>query len=346
MNTHGFSLGLIDQECWARASTEAEGKKPQARGVPIEEKESMKWLTALRATHKRLETKQKIVTVTDREGDFFELMQEAIKLKTSFLIRAFRDRSLSQPKELLWERLERQEIIGYYEIEVASKPEKRERLASPRRKATVSVRYARVIVTSPERKHISGQIDLAPMTVTAIFVREENPPQQKEIEPIEWMLLTDLECNGFKEIQEKVRWYGYRWHIESFHRVLKSGCMIEKCRLETAQRLKRYVALKSIIAWRVYWMIYKARVTPEELCEGILATHEWKALAVRIHRDPNVQKAPPTVRQAIRWIAQLGGFLARKGDGEPGMIAIWRGWMRLTDLADMFLLLNPHERCG
>jgi Transposase Tn5 dimerisation domain len=88
------------------------------------------------------------------------------------------------------------------------------------------------------------------------------------------------------------------------------------------------------------------RQIPEASCTTILADHEWKALYTAIHRCATLPATPPTVRQAVRWIAQLGGFLARKGDGEPGITTIWRGWSRLGDMADLYLITHPWEDTG
>jgi hypothetical protein len=114
--------------------------------------------------------------------------------------------------------------------------------------------------------------------------------------------------------------------------------------LETAERLKPYLTLMGIIAWRLFWLTHINRQTPETSCTTILADHEWKALYTAIHRQATLPATPPTVRQAIRWIAQLGGFLARKGDGEPGITTIWRGWSRLADMADLYLITHPYPR--
>lgn len=101
-----------------------------------------------------------------------------------------------------------------------------------------------------------------------------------------------------------------------------------------------------IIAWRLLWLTHINRQLPEASCLTILGGHEWKALYTAIHRRATLPATPPTVRQVVRWIAQLGGFLGRKGDGEPGITTIWRGWSRLTDIAEMYRLLNAGENTG
>jgi Transposase Tn5 dimerisation domain len=121
--------------------------------------------------------------------------------------------------------------------------------------------------------------------------------------------------------------------IERYHLVLKSGCRIEELQVETAARLERALATYSIVAWRLLWLIYEARQRPETSCEVVLQLYEWQALYAQLHQSTTVPLTPPTLREAIRWIAQLGGFLARSSDGEPGVQTLWRGWRRLEDVA-------------
>jgi hypothetical protein len=140
-----------------------------------------------------------------------------------------------------------------------------------------------------------------------------------------------------------VEWYCQRWQIEVFHKVVKSGCGVEDCRLQTIDRLQNYIALMCVVAWRLHWLTYTSRVHPDLPCTVVLTPVEWQALYVRIHKTTRLPESPPTVYQAIRWIAQLGGFLGRKRDGEPGIVVLWRGWQRLHDISDTWLLANEHH---
>ncbi len=115
-----------------------------------------------------------------------------------------------------------------------------------------------------------------------------------------------------------MRWYSLRWLIERFHYTLKSGCRIEALQLETAARLLNALATYSIVAWRFMWLLYHARLCPEDSCDRVLQPVEWKLLRRRFEPKSR-SKQPLTLRQAVRWIAQLGGFLARKHDAEPGL---------------------------
>ena len=129
-----------------------------------------------------------------------------------------------------------------------------------------------------------------------------------------------------------VRYYTYRWLIERFHYVLKSGCRLEDRQLRTRARLQRLLGVFSDVAWHLLWLTYQSRQTPEAPCTRILARRQWQILYRIQHPDDALPNSPPTLHQAVGWIAQLGGFLARTNDGEPGVKVLWRGWRRLQDM--------------
>jgi len=119
---------------------------------------------------------------------------------------------------------------------------------------------------------------------------------------------------------------------------------VEECRLQTADRLYNWVASMSVIAWRLHWMTYIHRCQPDLPCTTVLTTIEWEALYTRIHKSTKWPDTVPTVHQAVRWIAQLGGFLGRKSDGEPGVTTLWRRWLRLQDIAATWDLVNEQTQ--
>ncbi|MGB0563221.1 MAG: IS4 family transposase, partial [Spirulinaceae cyanobacterium] len=153
--------------------------------------------------------------------------------------------------------------------------------------------------------------------------------------------LTTLPIESFAQAAQVVVWYSYRWLIERFHFTLKSGCKIEALQLQHCDRLLKALATYSIVAWRLMSMTYQARLTPEASCELILEPAEWRLLR-RKFVPKSRSKKPPTLRQAMLWIARLGGFLARKGDGEPGVKTLWRGYTRLHHLLEGSQLAPRH----
>ena len=125
-----------------------------------------------------------------------------------------------------------------------------------------------------------------------------------------------------------------------YFKVLKSGFRVEACRLGTADRLIRYLTVMSIIAWRLFMITLIARTNPSLPCSQFLSKQEWTVLAAKFSRTCSPSTATPTLAEAIVWIAKLGGYLARKSDGPPGTLALWRGWKRLTDLTEGWCLAN------
>ena len=155
------------------------------------------------------------------------------------------------------------------------------------------------------------------------------------------MLLTTLPVEDLAAAETVVRYYTYRWRIERYHYVLKRGCHIEDPQLETFDRWDRALAGDRIVAWRLLWLTYLVREQPETPCTTVLRPAEWAALYAAHTRRSDPPPAPVDLRTAVRWIAQLGGFLGRRGDGEPGVKTLWRGYRRREDLTVMGEILHP-----
>lgn len=100
------------------------------------------------------------------------------------------------------------------------------------------------------------------------------------------------------------------------------------------------LATYTIVAWRLLWLTYQARVHPDLPCDVVLENREWQSLCATINKNPIPPDQPPSLHDAVRMIATLGGFLGRKGDGEPGVKTIWRGLRRLHDIAATWQLLH------
>ena len=331
MSPTGVPLGLLTQAFFTRPLGEPAHKPEELRLLPIEEKESYRWIEAFEQTLALVPTDVQVVTVCDREADIYEMFVLAQEKTADILIRASSDRSLAEQEvDKLWAKVEQQAIAGHLTVHIA-KNQKREA-----REATVSVRFAQVRLKPPWRPN---KQKLPPVTLNAILVREDHPPDNVD-EPIEWLLLINLPIESFDDAIRVVEWYCCRWQIEVYHKVIKSGCQVEDCRLQTADRLQNYIALMSVVAWRLHCLTYINRAEPDLPCTVALTTVEWQALYMRIHNTTAFPESPPTVRQAVRWIAKLGGFLGRKGDGEPGITVIWRGWQRLQDIAATWYLVK------
>ena len=331
LTSDGLPLGLVTQKIWARPVGVPSKTSTECSRQPIEEKESYKWIEAFQQAIDLSLDGTEVVTVCDREADIYEMFALGQEKSAKLLIRASFDRALMDKEERkLQTKVQNAPLVGLLNVSVP--PSKKQ----PKREAILSVRYTTITLKPPWRPN---KKKLPPVTLNAVFIREDNPADNVT-DPIEWLLLTNCAVACWEDAVQIVQWYRCRWQIEVFHKVLKSGCVIEECRLETAERLYPFIALKSIIAWRLHWLTYVSRHEPEVACSTILAEHEWQALYMRIHRTSTFPSVPPTVYEAVRWIGRLGGFLGRKNDGEPGITAIWRGWQRLQDIAATWYLVK------
>ncbi len=337
MTPEGVSLGNLHQMLWVRPEEEQNMTTEEKKNRPIEEKESYKWIESLKAIHEKTPDNTLIVSVCDAESDVYELLVEADKLGAKYLIRAAQDRRVLEPEVgKIRKSLFACKPKAHLTIEVSAKKNE------PAREAHASVRYRKLKLKAPNRAKKLCPEPLPALVVYAILVREDNPPAGTT--PVEWILLTNVAVKRIEDALERIEWYCQRWQIEIFFKVLKSGCCIEHRRLKNYARLQPCIALFSIIAWRIHWLTNVQRIDPTLPCTMALADHEWRALyalATRLATEPS---EIPTVGQVVIWIAQLGGFLNRKGDGHPGVTVVWRGWQRLQDSLSMWLIFNPQKK--
>lgn len=322
----GTPLGLIDVQSWAR-DPEDFGKKHLRAQLSIEQKESNKWLKSYQATAqaKKRCPNTMLVSIGDREADIYELFHLAISNPEGpkLLVRAEHNRLLADGQGHLWDYVSGQPLCGIQEIHV---PRKGKRKA---REAKLEIRFAQVKLKPPPRKKALGEL-----SIQAIYARESDAPDG--VTPLQWMLLTTCKIKSFEDAVEKLDWYCNRWGIEIYHRTLKSGCKIESRQLGSANRIEACLAIDMVIAWRIYYLTKLGRETPDAPCSVFFDDNEWKALIAYKTKHPIPPEKPPTLREATRMVASLGGFLGRKGDGEPGTVTLWLGLERLDDMTDMW----------
>ncbi len=323
----GLPLGCLTDAVWVRDAPKPNHSKAN---VPLTEKESYKWIEALNQTQARTPDGVEMISICDREADIYEFFVQA--KDTPFVIRAAHNRKVDDQAGQLRAVVQSQPAAGEQLVKVPARGNQ------PARQATVSIHFTTTTLLPPYRHPALPPQDLPPVDVSVVWVTEVNPPVK--VTPLEWLLITNVKVNDFTDAIQRIRWYSLRWQIEVYFKVLKSGTKIEHCRLQTKDRLLRYIALMSVIAWRLYWLTMYNRHAPDAECTAVLTDDEWKALYCITHKTTDLPDKLPTVAQVTVWIAKLGGFLARKSDGAPGVTVIWRGWQRLNDIADAFTLLH------
>ena len=334
----GQPLGFLHNAVRARRGVTVHRHQRQ-----LADKESYKWVESLAACQKLapLCPATRLVNMADREGDLYDLFAQALSVpdpsKVHLLVRARHDRPLADSKRTLWQAVGRQPVAVTLAILVGRRGDQ------PSRTAKLDIRFCPVRLKAPQSKTSRPEVSL-----WAVEARESSPTPKGHAR-ILWRLLTTLPVNDAPSAVEKVRWYAQRWQIEVLHKVLKSGCQIEQRQLETAQRLERVLAVDLVVAWRILALCKAARELPDDPVSQWLPQAQWQALFCYVHRQTTPPKNIPSVREAVRWIAQLGGFLARKNDGPPGTKTLWRGLQQLNAMTQMWQLFQHQERstkCG
>jgi len=324
----GVPLGVLHQHTWTRASTRPNHRRNRTTAA----KESQRWLTALQTTQMVLPPEVGVITVADREADLYDLFALPRRPGSDLLIRASQNRRVDAAAGLVWDALRAAPVAGELTVDVPRHDDQ------PARTARLRLRW-RSLAWQPPRHRKGGRAQLAPLPLQVLLAEEVEPPSVKA--RLQWLLVTTLPVTSWAEAVQVLAWYTLRWRVERFHFVLKSGCQIEQLQLAEADRLTRALATYSIVAWRLLWLTYAARQQPAQPCSLVLTTAEWQLLHQTHWPHQPLPAAPPSLQQAVRWLAQLGGFLARTSDGAPGVKTLWRGLRRLTDLLAGWQLAQP-----
>jgi len=321
VTAQGLPLGLVAIKFWSRKefkNTTTKRSKVNFTRIPIEEKESFRWIENLRQSTDRLGDADRCVHIGDRESDIFELFCAANELGTHFLVRTCTNRLAGDGGHTVADEMSDVRVKGLHRIEfrdVKGRPHQ----------ALLEIRYRRITVLPP----VAKQPHYPALRLTVIHATERSEPAGRE--RIEWKLITDLPVNSRVEAIEKLDWYAMRWKIETFHKNLKSGCKAEESQLRTASRLTNLIATFCILAWRIFWLTEINRCAPEASPEVALTAAEVTILNHLVKDTARTERAPPLSRILIK-LAQLGGYLARASDHPPGNKVIWRGMLRLVDI--------------
>jgi len=189
-----------------------------------------------------------------------------------------------------------------------------------------SGRDATVDVCASEVRLLGKGKARRPLSLYVVFAKERRPPAGKK--GVEWMLLTDLSVENFEQARIIIEWYRCRWEIETYFRVIKGSCEIENSRLRNEPRKLNCIAIYMIISWRLHSITMLARREPDRPCSDAFSEREWTILW-RMRKKAPLPERTPCLRDIIRMLAGMGGFLGRLGDGEPGVKTIWEGYDKL-----------------
>lgn len=333
----GLPLGLLDWKCYA-PEPKPEHKGADRRHIPIEEKETYKWIENYQSCTESVEGLEGtlLVHVMDREGDFFELFDAwRNQGKGELIVRAKHDRrgspkasnheKVAQPS--LFEQVRSLPCMETLAVTIPRKSARRKGkkvvAARKKRKATLELRWKEVLLYPPA--HGVSQ-HKEPVKVWLLQAAESTAPEGENA--IEWLLLSTRPILCAADAQRVISHYAKRWRIEDWHRILKTCCRVEEPAHEDAECLMRLIGINMVIAWRIHLMTLLGRETPDLPMELLFSEDEIDALNMVC--DENRWAAPQTLGQGVLVVARLGGYMMRKHDPPPGAEVLWRGYKEIS----------------
>ena len=337
---NGLPLGVLKAQCTAPESRPSEDKRKR-EDIPIEEKTTFSWIEHHRdmveVAGKMPGTR--VINVCDREADFFELFDEQRQSgRVELLVRAKHDRKIADMPLKLFDVIRQSPVVSNVRVHIprqSARPKLSKQKARPKRpgrSVTLAIRYKQIQIPPPV-----NLADKSPIDIWVIHGLEENPPENTKA--VEWFLSTTINVTSAEEAEQCLRWYCLRWGIEDWHRVLKTGCRIENLQHDTAERLRRAIAINLVIAWRIMLMTLLGRETPELPAEVLFSDIELRTLRAWVKKNTKL-KPPVLLGEAVILVAKIGGYLGRNNDPPPGHQLLWQGYTEFQFMCLGFALLE------
>jgi hypothetical protein len=327
-----LNLGTVEANFWSR---DLEVSKDNGRirdSLPIEEKESYRWLQSYRKSCEiAIETPEtQIINITDREGDIVEIFADFLEQSkqsvcADFIIRSQHDRVIEEvgfeerkTKDKLYRKLKKAPSLGEVEFNLS---ETKKRKA---RKVKQELKAVKVKLTPTRNRK-------AKVSLNAVMAIETNPPENET--PLIWVFLTSLPINNFEDVSKITRYYLCRWEIELFFKVLKSGCKIEERQLQATDRIKPLIAVFLVLSWRVMFTMMLGRLCSKLPCSDLFVASEWKSVYKVLNKNKVLPRKPPLLGEFVEMIASLGGYVKQKNGDPPGVKVMWKGMVRMVDFS-------------
>jgi hypothetical protein len=321
LTEEGLALGIISQKIWTRPP-ESRGKKELRRELPIEDKESNKWLDLIPVIEEKIALdKHEVWLIGDRESDIYEYMIKPRHPNCHLLIRA------SQPRRLVKESGKSQVTLFNHVKTLPIIANKQVELSRENRTETIelSVSYDNIKILSPAGKKLKPES----IQMAVVYAREKGIGDNL----IEWTLLVDKPIEDAQEAMKFLEYYSQRWKIERFHYILKQGLKVERLQFDDVHTLSNAVAFYSIIAWHTQWITYIGRVNPKLQAKEVIDD-----LSVEILEALTKGKIT-NAYEVMMAIGILGGFIGgSKRYPYPGLKSIWQGIMKLESMKQGWLL--------
>jgi len=330
----GMPIGLLSQVYWTRPTTKPR-KTKKRRARKVKDKETQRWVESIGAAAAELgrcAAGTRAWFQIDREGDSAPLLLALAATGQDFTVRGHWDRAIDDRLRTLRRKLAYSAFKGNYELVVPSGPKRTARTAS------MVVRFEKVTLKliDPDTKESKS------LTLTAVLAREMSTVPKGE-KRIEWLLLTNVEVENFADALRVVAAYAKRWRIEEFHKTWKSGaCRVEETQLRSTEAVLRWATILAAVAVRIERLKFLARTEPTRPATVELEPIEIEALILlkRANKKKNesIPATTPSIADATRWIAELGGYTGKSSGGPPGTIVLARGLERLRYAVQGFKL--------
>jgi Transposase DNA-binding/Transposase Tn5 dimerisation domain/Transposase DDE domain len=263
------------------------------------------------------------IYVGDRGSDIFRFWQRCQDLGYDHVTRVAQNRNVEVPAEdededptaehlkTLARRLPAQ---GVMTMTVAAER------GRPEREALVQISWSQVEILPP-----ADGTALRHESLKASLVRVWEPEPPEGVEALEWILVTSVTVTTIEDAWQRVTWYQWRWLIEDFHKVLKTGCLLEDRCLQTVDAMCNLLAILTPTAMRLLWLRQIAQLAPDTPATEVISQ---EVIQVVLHLDKR-PKATLTAKELWHTIARFGGYLGRKSDPPPGWQTLWKGWIRV-----------------
>jgi len=325
-----LNLGTLEANFWSRYPDLVDNQNVNRDEMPIEEKESFRWLQSYRTVCEvaRQAPDTHLIHLTDREGDIIEIYAEYEEQKgqgkhADFICRSQYNRNVEENEDgekqgKLRKKLHNAPTLGTVEFMIHATEQRPMRLVKQELKA---VRLK--LIPTRSYKPI--------VTINAVMAIESNPP--KNTTPLAWIFITSLPIKTFDDVSKVIEYYLCRWEIETFFKVLKSGCKVEEKQLQSVNRMKPLIAFFLVLSWRVMFTMMLGRVSADLSCSDLFEASEWKSVYKVLYKGQRLPNKPPRLGEFVIMIARLGGYIPSKNGPPPGVKVIWKGMSRMMDFA-------------
>lgn len=321
-------LGLLDIDYFHYDEFDSQSHRHHR---PIEEKATRCWIDAAQRARKRLDKiDKKIITVADREGDFFEFIDDLNSANELYVIRAKHDRYTGEKhrdrNDKLSALLSKAPNIGNLTTTICNVD------THEFKEITLKIKVLKNILIPPpnngkEEKNINAYKAI-PLNVVMAYDQDH-----------EWVLLTNLPIDTQEQMNEVIFIYRSRWHIEDYHKVEKTGYQVDELYLHSSrQAIESALIMAAISACRLYWMIYVGRVEDAIQANKLFEAYEWKS--VYVYLNESIPQEIPSLSEVIHKIARLGGYKPRKNAAPPGIKTMWLGFQKFSVASTMFLNMS------